>query len=120
MDYSFTPEQETLRSHLTELLDAVCPPEYAERCDEEARLPREAYEALAKHGWFGLILPAEYGGSGGSAIDLAILLEEAGRHFEELAVWLFRTLTYGGYPGVKEKSRDALTARNKSQLFPHP
>ncbi len=54
MDFSFTPEQETLRAHVQELLDDVCPPEYAEHCDNEARPPREAYQALAKHGWFGL------------------------------------------------------------------
>jgi acyl-CoA dehydrogenase len=112
MDYSFTPDQEALRGHLKELLDAVCPPEYAERCDNEATPPREAYEALAKHGWFGLIVPPEYGGTGGSAIDLAILLEETGRHFEELAMWLFRTLTYGGYAvmkhGTKAQKEDLL------------
>lgn len=106
MDFSFTSEQETLRGHLQELLDAVCPPEYAERCDREAHPPREAYEALAKHGWFGLILPPEYGGSGGSAIDLAILLEETGRRFEELAMWVFRTLTYGGYAVMRDGSRE--------------
>ena len=78
MDFSFTQDQETLRAHLNELLNEVCPPEYAERCDNEAHPSREAYDALGKHGWFGLIVPVEYGGSGGSAIDLAILLEEAG------------------------------------------
>lgn len=106
MDFSFTPDQESLRSHLQELLDEVCPAEYAERCDREARPPREAYQALAKHGWFGLILPPEFGGTGGSAIDLAILLEEAGRHFEELAMWLFRTLTYGGYAVMQHGTRE--------------
>ena len=88
--------------------------EYAERCDNDATPPREAYQALAKHGWFGLILPAEYGGTGGSAIDLAILLEEAGRHFEELAMWLFRTLTYGGYAVMKHGTR-----RSRTPCFPH-
>jgi alkylation response protein AidB-like acyl-CoA dehydrogenase len=78
LDFSFTQDQETLRAHLNELLNEVCPPEYAERCDNEAHPSREAYDALGKHGWFGLIVPVEYGGSGGSAIDLAILLEEAG------------------------------------------
>ena len=106
MDFSFTPEQDSLRAHVGELLDAVCPAEYAARCDDEARPPREAYEALAKHGWFGLIIPAEYGGSGGSAIDLAILLEETGRRFEELAMWLFRTLTYGGYAVLQHGTRE--------------
>lgn len=110
MDFSFTSEQETLRAHLQELLDEVCPPEYAEGCDREQRPPREAYEALAKHGWFGLIFPAEYGGTGGSAIELAILLEEAGRHFEELAMWLFRTLTYGGYAVMLHGSREQKAA----------
>jgi alkylation response protein AidB-like acyl-CoA dehydrogenase len=88
MDFSFTPDQETLRHHVRELLNDVCPPDYAKACDDEARPPREAYQALAKHGWFGLILPPEYGGTGGSAIDLTILLEETGKHFEELAMWL--------------------------------
>src|SRR5687767_12758342 len=104
MDFSLTPEQESLRSHVRELLDEVCPPEYAARCDNEGHAPREAYEALAKHGWFGLILPSEYGGADGSPIDLAILLEEIGRHFEELGMWVFRTLTYGGYAVMKHGS----------------
>ena len=105
MDFSFTPDQEALRSHVRALLDEVCPPEYAERCDREARPPREAYDALARQGWFGLIVPEEYGGAGGSAIELAILLEETGRHFEELAMWLFRTLTYGGYAVLRDGSK---------------
>lgn len=113
MDFSFTPDQESLRAHLQELLGAVCPAEYAERCDREARPPREAYEALGKHGWLGLNIPAEYGGGGGSAIELAILLEEAGRHFEELAMWVFRTLTYGGYAVIQHG-----TPEQKAVLLP--
>jgi len=97
MDFAFTPEQDDLRAHLGSLLDQVCPAEYAERCDNEAQPPREAYEALGNRGWLGLIVPTEYGGGGGSPIELAILLEETGRRFEELAMWVFRTITYGGY-----------------------
>jgi acyl-CoA dehydrogenase len=113
MDFSFTQDQEALRVHLKKLLDEVCPPEYAERCDNDATPPREAYRALAQHGWFGLLLPAEYGGADGSAIDLAILLEETGRHFEELAMWLFRTLTYGGYAVMRDGTRE-----QKESLLP--
>ena len=113
MDFSFSPEQEELRAHAKQLLDDVCPPDYAERCDTEARPPREAYQALAGHGWFGLIIPPEFGGTGGSAIDLAILLEETGRHFEELAMWLFRTVTYGGYAIMRDG-----TPEQKKGLLP--
>jgi len=97
MDFSFTQDQDALRSHARDLLAANCTPEYVENCDRERRPPREAYEAVGKQGWLGLIVPEEYGGAGGSAIDVAILLEEAGRQFEELAMWMFRTMTYGGY-----------------------
>ena len=113
MDFSFTPEQDQVREHLQTVLREVCSPEYAARCDEEARPPREAYDALAKNGWFGLIVPTEYGGSGGSAIDLAILLEECGRAFEELGMWVFRTLTYGGYAVMRDG-----TPEQKLSLLP--
>src|SRR5574341_191677 len=99
MDFAFTPEQERLRAHVVALLDDVC---------------RAEYEALGKHGWLGLIVPTEYGGSGGSPVDLAILLEETGRHFEELAMWVFRTITYGGYAVMHhgtEAQREALLPR---------
>jgi acyl-CoA dehydrogenase len=120
VDFAFTAEQESLREHVRDLLDEVCPPEYAERCDNEGRPPREAYEALAKHGWFGIIVPPEYGGTGGSAIDLAIMLEEIGRHFEELGMWVFRTLTYGGYAvaahGSAEQKRSLLPRVARGEL----
>jgi acyl-CoA dehydrogenase len=113
MDFSFTAEQDDLRRHISDLLDEVCPPEYAARCDAEEKPPREAYQALARQGWFGMIIPEEYGGIGGSSIDLAILLEEAGRHFEELGIWVFRTLTYGGYALLKHG-----TAEQKAEMLP--
>ncbi|HYA06118.1 MAG TPA: acyl-CoA dehydrogenase family protein [Xanthobacteraceae bacterium] len=120
MDFSFSPDQEAMRAHLADLLDHICPPDYAERCDNEARPPREAYKALAEHGWFGLAIPAEYGGTGGSAIDLAILLEETGKRFEELAIWVFRTLTYGGYAilqhGTPEQKRELLPRITRGEL----
>ncbi|MBT3767249.1 MAG: acyl-CoA/acyl-ACP dehydrogenase [Rhodospirillaceae bacterium] len=97
MDFSFTQDQEDLRAHAKELLSSVCTPDYVARCDTEEQPPREAYEALGKQGWLGLIVPEEYGGTGGSAIDVAILLEEAGYYSEELAMWMFRTMTWGGY-----------------------
>ena len=97
MEFSFTEEQEVLRSQVRKLLKDVCPPEYAAKCDVDAVPPREAYNAMAEQGWLRLILPEEYGGVGGSPIDLAILLEEAGRAYEELGIWMFRSMVWGGY-----------------------
>jgi alkylation response protein AidB-like acyl-CoA dehydrogenase len=120
VDFAFTSEQESLRDHVRALLDEVCPPHYAERCDNEGRPPREAYEALARHGWLGIIVPPEYGGTGGSTIDLAIFLEEVGHHFEELGMWVFRTLTYGGYAvaahGTPEQKANLLPRVARGEL----
>ena len=97
MDFGFTPDQEVLRTNARKILREVCTQDYVAQCDKEARPPREAYAAMAKNGWLGLILPEEYGGVSGSPIDIAILLEEAGRQYEELAVWMFRSMVWGGY-----------------------
>jgi alkylation response protein AidB-like acyl-CoA dehydrogenase len=37
------------------------------------------YEKMAELGWLGVTIPEEYGGSGGGAIELCLLLEEIGR-----------------------------------------
>lgn len=120
MDFSFTQEQEELRNHARDLLSGACPPDYIERCDREGQPPREAYDAVARQGWFGLIVPEEFGGAGGSAIEVAILLEEAGRQYEELAMWMFRTMTYGGYAvathGTDEQKQRFLPKVAKGEL----
>src|SRR3954452_21829452 len=113
MNFDFTHDQNQMRGHLNDLLSDVCTPEYVTRCDETCTPPSEGYASLAKHGWLGLSIPEEYGGSGGSTIDLAILLEECGRHFEELALWVFRSLTYGGYAVLRDGSD-----KQKRELVP--
>ena len=76
MDSTFTQEQEEMRAHLDSFLKNICPDEYVEKCDNDGVPPYEAYKALCDGGWLGLIIPEEYGGTGGDAIDLAILLED--------------------------------------------
>ncbi len=96
MDFRFTERQEMLRSALRELVKRHCPREYVRECDELRKPPWESYKALADGGWFGLGIPEEYGGMGGDAIELAILLEEVGKGHLDLALWAFRVVCYGG------------------------
>jgi alkylation response protein AidB-like acyl-CoA dehydrogenase len=37
------------------------------------------YERIAELGWLGVTIPEEYGGSGGGAVDMCLLLEESSR-----------------------------------------
>jgi acyl-CoA dehydrogenase len=113
VDFGLTPDQQAIREHVRALLDDVCPMEYAERCDNTRTPPREAFDALAKAGWLGLIAPEEYGGAAGTPTDLAILLEETGNHFEELGLWLFRNFTYGCYAVLKHG-----TDEQKARIVP--
>jgi acyl-CoA dehydrogenase len=106
MNFGLTSEQEAMLHHVRELLDDVCTMEYAAKCDATLTPPREAFDALARNGWLGLIAPEEYGGAGGSPTDLALLLEETGNHFEELGLWLFRNFTYGCYAVLKHGTEE--------------
>ncbi len=97
MDFGFSEEQEQWRKVVRAFVRRECPPEYARACDREARPPVSAFRALAKQGWLGISIPEAAGGSGGDFIDLAILLEELGRGCLDLALWVFRVITYGGH-----------------------
>ena len=113
MNFGLTSEQVAMRDHVRALLDNVCSMDYAARCDADQTPPREAFDALAKNGWLGLIAPEEYGGAGGTPTDLALLLEETGYHFEELGLWLFRSFTFGCYAMLKHGS-----AEQKQRIVP--
>ena len=47
--------------------------------EKQGEYPKEYYEKLSEMGFMGLLVPQEYGGAGGSMIDLVILCEELGR-----------------------------------------
>jgi acyl-CoA dehydrogenase len=120
MNFGLTSDQEAMIGHVRALLDDVCPMAYATRCDEEMKPPREAFDALARNGWLGLIAPEAYGGAGGTPTDLALLLEETGNHFEELGLWLFRNFTYGCYAvlqhGTEEQKQRIVPGTVKGEL----
>lgn len=108
MNFDLTSDQQNIQHHLTDLLKDICTPEYVMACDENETPPRKAFDALAKHGWLGLIAPEEYGGAGGSPLDLAIMLDTLGYHFEELGLWVFRNLTYGCFAVLKHGTQEQI------------
>ncbi len=52
---------------------------YVKEWERAGKYPAEYYRKIAGMGFMGLLVPEEYGGAGGSMIDLAILCEEMGR-----------------------------------------
>jgi alkylation response protein AidB-like acyl-CoA dehydrogenase len=55
--------------------------EQRDRLTEHGRNPhnQEVYERVAELGWIGVSIPEEYGGGGGGAVDMCLMLEETSR-----------------------------------------
>ena len=80
MDFSFSEEQEMLRKIARDFLATECPRDSVrEMIKDEKGYTAELWKKMAELGWMGLIIPEEYGGIGGSFLDIAALLEEMGR-----------------------------------------
>jgi len=69
-----------LRDTARKFLDSECPSTFVRKmmADESAHAT-ELWKKIAQLGWLGIIVPEEFGGSGGSFIDLIVILEEMGK-----------------------------------------
>jgi alkylation response protein AidB-like acyl-CoA dehydrogenase len=85
LDFRFTKSQEIFRQTVHEFLKKECPAEKIREWEEKEIFPYDLFDKMADLGWFGMIFPEAYGGSGGSLIDLIILIEELARQEFELA-----------------------------------
>jgi alkylation response protein AidB-like acyl-CoA dehydrogenase len=76
MDFSFTQEQKLLRDTVRELMKRHASPEYVKQLDREQKFPYDLYHAWADAGLLRLPFPEEYGGVGGTIMDVMIVTEE--------------------------------------------
>jgi alkylation response protein AidB-like acyl-CoA dehydrogenase len=79
MDFSFTEEQRMMRESVRKVMDHIATPEYVRRLDREQAYPQELYDAWVELGLLRIPFAEEYGGMGGSVIDLVIVAEEISR-----------------------------------------
>jgi alkylation response protein AidB-like acyl-CoA dehydrogenase len=76
VDFEFTEEQRMLRDSVRKMMAKVATPEYVRRLDREQAFPDELYAEWLKMGLFRMPFPEEYGGLGGTVIDMVIIAEE--------------------------------------------
>ena len=80
MDIRPSPAQQFLVASAREFLAKHCPIELAQRLAlDRDGLDRALWRQMAELGWTGLLAPPALGGSGGSLLDLVLLVEEMGR-----------------------------------------
>ena len=78
MDFSWSDEEELLRETVRRYATERLAPDYA-RWEREP-FPRERVKELGDLGVLGMLIPEEYGGSGGRYVSFGICAEEIGRH----------------------------------------
>jgi alkylation response protein AidB-like acyl-CoA dehydrogenase len=80
MDFGFSEEQEMLRQSAHQFLETECAMTYVRKMmEDDTGYSEDQWKKMADLGWLGLIFPEQYGGSGLSMADLAVVLEEMGR-----------------------------------------
>src|SRR5947207_12964601 len=80
MDLALTESQEMLRTTARSFMEHEAPVDVVVGLQKaESSLDPDLWRKAARLGWLGIVLPAEYGGSGDSLSDAAVLYEELGR-----------------------------------------
>lgn len=78
MELGLSDEQKLLQKTVRGFADAELRP-HAREWDEKQEFPREVFTKLGDLGLMGVVFPTEYGGSGMSTLDYAIVIEELAR-----------------------------------------
>jgi alkylation response protein AidB-like acyl-CoA dehydrogenase len=78
MDFQLTDEQVELQRIAHEVVERECPPALVRAVVEDDVDTDALWKTLVELEWPGLTVPLEHGGSGATAVELAVLLEELG------------------------------------------
>ena len=114
MDFALTEEQDLLKKTVDAFVSRHCPPEQAKAWDDQEIFPTELWQLMADLDWFGLPYPVEWGGGGGSPMELVIMAESLARSSLDVAMAYVGTFIPGltiykwGSDEQRERMRDAL------------
>ena len=79
MDLSLTEEQELLRTTARDFMQRECSKEALLEFDEtEMGCSDDAWQKASEIGWLGMLVPEQFGGSGSSLTDAAVVYEQLG------------------------------------------
>jgi len=81
MDFALTEGQQTIRELAARVFADCCTPEHLRQVEDSdsSGFDRQLWATLAEAGLLGACIPEEHGGLGLGLVELAVLLEEAGR-----------------------------------------
>ena len=80
MDLSLSEYQQQLRSTAQDFMERECPKDMLLDLDDTPTgYSDEIWQKASEIGWTGMLVPAEYGGTGNSLTDAAVVYEQMGR-----------------------------------------
>jgi alkylation response protein AidB-like acyl-CoA dehydrogenase len=85
LSFTLNEEQLAFKQSVRELVEDKIAPRAAE-IDEADEYPWDVDELFVKNGFAGVSYPEEYGGAGGGAVEMCILVEEISRHSAGVAL----------------------------------
>ncbi|MEM1957539.1 MAG: acyl-CoA dehydrogenase family protein [Archaeoglobaceae archaeon] len=102
MEFELTEEQKMIANAAKEIAEDF-PPEYWREKDAKGEFAEEFFKAIAKAGFFGIVIPENYGGSGYGVTELLIAMKElAANGCGAGGVWyLVLTEVFGALPIVR-------------------
>src|SRR5665647_3424594 len=96
MDFDFTGSQVALRDDVREFCESERLSEVEAEVDRTGKFPEAVYKGMAARGFFGVPFAEEYGGSGGSILDVVLIVEQLAQ-FSNTAVNMFLVpVIFGG------------------------
>ncbi len=95
LDFSFTEEQNMLRTMVRDFGRKELAPGYKERVKNE-RVPPELIKKVADLGLMGLNIPEQYGGDPKDTVTVGLIIEELARHADDGAWLVFNNFSSGG------------------------
>ena len=93
----FTDEQTAFRRVVRDFARREFAP-HVDQWEADAELPLEAVAAMAELGLFGIVFPAQWGGSDGDFTSLCIAIEEIGQVSQSLGITLSAAVGLGANP----------------------
>jgi len=102
LNFEYTEEQRMIANAARDIAKDF-PPEYWREKEENGEFAEEFFKAISKAGFFGIVIPEEYGGSGYGVTELLIAMEELAANGCGMAgVWyLVLTEVFGGLTIVR-------------------
>ena len=120
MDLELAPEHANFRAAVRELAQGVVLA-HASEVDREHRFPVEAVQAARESGLLGILVPAEFGGSGLDPLAFAICIEELAQACASTAVIIDVHTSVGSEPillfGTEEQKRQWLPRLASGELL---